>query len=149
MITDKLASYRAAKREVILGIEHRQHKGLNNRAENSRQPTRRRERQMNHFKSAGQAQRFLSAGDEINGFFRLRRDHVTAAEHRASRTQIFEFWAESCSELAIDLNQLPVTQTQLTRCNKLTVRLRHTLARCSVFPVLHLLKGHQGVAAIP
>jgi putative transposase len=46
MITDKLASYGAAKREIMPGIEHRQHKGLNNRAENSHQPTRRRERQM-------------------------------------------------------------------------------------------------------
>src|SRR5246500_4556931 len=61
MITDKLASYGASKREVMPGIEHRQHKGLNNRAENSHQPTRRRERQMKQFKSAGQAQRFLSA----------------------------------------------------------------------------------------
>jgi DDE domain len=42
-ITDKLGSYRAAKREVMPGIEHRQHKGLNNRSENSHQPTRRRE----------------------------------------------------------------------------------------------------------
>jgi putative transposase len=64
MITDKLASYGAAKREVMPGIEHRQHKGLNNRAENSHQPTRRRERQMKQFKSAGQAQRFLSAHDQ-------------------------------------------------------------------------------------
>src|SRR5215469_16850293 len=48
MITDKLASYGAAKREVMPSIEHRQHKGLNNRAENSHQPTRRRERQMKH-----------------------------------------------------------------------------------------------------
>jgi len=60
MITDKLASYGAAKREIMTGIEHRQHKGLNNRAENSHQPTRRRERQMKQFKSAGHAQRFLS-----------------------------------------------------------------------------------------
>ena len=82
MITDKLASYGAAKREIMPGIEHRQHKGLNNRAENSHQPTRRRERQMKQFKSAGQAQRFLSAHDQINNFFHLRRDHVTAAEHR-------------------------------------------------------------------
>ncbi len=66
MITDKLASYGAAKREIMPGIEHRQHKGLNNRAENSHQPTRRRERQMKQFKSAGQAQRFLSAHDQIN-----------------------------------------------------------------------------------
>src|SRR6202049_4176473 len=57
MITDTLASYGAAKSEIMPGIEHRQHKGLNNRAENSHQPTRRRERQMKQFKSAGQAQR--------------------------------------------------------------------------------------------
>jgi hypothetical protein len=72
MITDKLASYRVAKRDVMPGIEHRQHKGLNNRAENSHQPTRRRERQMKQFKSAGQAQRFLSAHDQINKLFHLR-----------------------------------------------------------------------------
>ena len=84
MITDKLASYGAAKREVMPGIEHRQQKGLNNRAENSHQPTRRRERQMKQFKSAAQAQRFLSAHDQIKNLFRLRRDRVTAAEHRAS-----------------------------------------------------------------
>src|SRR3954447_23799852 len=69
MITDKLASYGAAKREVMPGVEHRQHKGLNNRAENSHQPTRRRERQMKRFKSARQAQRFLSAHDQINNLF--------------------------------------------------------------------------------
>ena len=96
MITDKLASYGAAKREVMPAIEHRQHKGLNNRAENSHQPTRRRERQMKQFKSAGHAQRFLSAHDQINNLFYLRRDHVTAAEHRTSRTQKFEIWAEIC-----------------------------------------------------
>jgi len=97
MITDKLASYGAAKREVMPGVEHRQHKGLNNRAENSHQPTRRRERQMKRFKSAGQTQRFLSAHDQINNLFHLRRDHVTAAEHRACRAQNFQIWAEICS----------------------------------------------------
>ena len=99
MITDKLASYGAAKREIMPDIEHRQHKGLNNRAENSHQPTRRRERQMKQFKSAGQAQRFLSAHDQINNLFHLRRDHLTAAEHRASRTQTFRVWAEISSAI--------------------------------------------------
>src|SRR4051812_38148185 len=77
MITDKLASYPAAEQELMPGVEHRRHKGLNNRAENSHQPTRRRERQMKRFKSPGQAQRFLSAHDQINNLFHLRRDHVT------------------------------------------------------------------------
>src|ERR671910_2599382 len=85
MITDKLASYGAAKRDLMPGVEHRRHKGLNNRAENSHQPTRRRERQMKRFKSPGQAQRFLSAHDPINDLFHLRRDHVSASEYRAAR----------------------------------------------------------------
>ena len=94
MITDKLASYSAAKREVMPGVEHRRHKGVNNRAENSHQPTRRRERQMKRFKSAGQAQRFLSTHDQINNLFPLCREHVTATEYRAARTRAFELWAE-------------------------------------------------------
>ncbi|GHO62799.1 IS6 family transposase [Ktedonobacter sp. SOSP1-52] len=52
IITDKLRSYGAAKRELLPGVEHRQHKGLNNRAENSHQPTRLREKKMRRFKSA-------------------------------------------------------------------------------------------------
>ena len=94
LITDKLASYGAAKSEVMPSVEHRKHKGLNNRAENSHQPTRRRERQMKRFKSAGQAQRFLSAHDGINNLFHIRRDHVPANQYRAARTQAFQTWAE-------------------------------------------------------
>jgi putative transposase len=86
LITDKLASYGAAKGEVMPLVEHRKHKGLNNRAENSHQLTRRRERQMKRFESAGQAQRFLSAHDRINNLFHLRRDHVPADQYRAART---------------------------------------------------------------
>src|SRR5712675_1195717 len=100
MITDKLASYGAAKREIMPGIEHRQHKGLNNRAENSHQPTRRREQQMKPFKSPRQVQRFLSAHDQISNLFHLRRDHVTAAEHRVARMQAFQVWAEISSVTA-------------------------------------------------
>src|ERR671914_836822 len=94
MITDKLASYGAAKRGVMSGVEHRQHKGLNNRAENSHQPTRRRERQMKRFKSPRQAQRFLSTHDQINNLFHLRRDHLSASEYRAARARAFETWAD-------------------------------------------------------
>src|ERR1700730_8164010 len=56
-----------ADQEVMPGIEHRQHKGLNNGAENSHQPTRRRERQVKWFKSAGEAQWFLSAHHSTSG----------------------------------------------------------------------------------
>ena len=94
MVTDKLASYGAAKREVMPSVEHRKHKGLNNRAENSHQPTRRRERQMKRFKSPGQAQRFLSAHDGISNLFHLRRHQVPATQYRADRTQAMQVWAE-------------------------------------------------------
>ena len=101
LITDKLASYGAAKGEVMPSVEHRKHKGLNNRAENSHQPTRRRERQMKRFKSAGQAQRFLSAHDQINNLFPLRRDHVPADQYRAARAQAFQSWAEVTGAAAL------------------------------------------------
>jgi putative transposase len=61
IMTDELKSYAAAKREILPGVEHRQHKRLNNRAENSHQYTRLREKNMRRFKSAKHAQRFLSA----------------------------------------------------------------------------------------
>jgi putative transposase len=94
MITDKLASYAAAKKGIMPGVEHRRHKGLNNRAENSHQPTRRRERQMKRFKSARQAQRLLAAHDQVSNLFHLRRDHLPAAQCRAARTRAFQAWAE-------------------------------------------------------
>ena len=101
LITDKLAIYGAAKGEVMPSVEHRKHKGLNNRAENSHQPTRRRERQMKRFKSAGQAQRFLSAPDGINNLFHLHRDHVPADQYRAARTQAFQTWSEITGAAAL------------------------------------------------
>ena len=100
LITDKLRSYAAARRELKLAIEHRQHKGLNNRAENSHQPTRRRERQMKRFKSARHVQRFLSVHDPVANLFHLRRDHLTAADYRAARARAFEAWAEVAGALA-------------------------------------------------
>ena len=69
IVTDKLRSYGVARRDILPGVEHRQSRYLNNRAENSHQPTRRRERQMQRFKSTGHAQRFLSAHGFIYGHF--------------------------------------------------------------------------------
>ena len=93
LVTDKLKSYAAAKREIMPGVEHRQHKGLNNRAENSHQPTRRRERIMKRFKSPRQVQRFLSTHDQVANVFPRRRDHDTAANLGSGRTQAFATWA--------------------------------------------------------
>jgi putative transposase len=93
MITDKLASSAAAKREIMPAVEHRQHKGLNNRAENSHPPTRRRERMMKRFTSAGQAQRFPSVHDQVAHLLR-HFANGTAAERRDARSQAFTAWAE-------------------------------------------------------
>jgi putative transposase len=93
MTADKLASYGAAKREVLPSVEHRQHRGLNNRAETSHQPTRRRERIMKRFKSAGQALRFLSVHDQVANLFR-RPANTGAADHRRARAQAFQVWTE-------------------------------------------------------
>jgi putative transposase len=94
MITDKLKSYSAACKDMGLGIEHRQHKGLNNRAENSHLPTRRRERIMKRFKSPRQVQRFLSIYDQVANLFHFPRHKLSANLYRAARTQAFSTWAE-------------------------------------------------------
>ena len=94
LITDKLKSYGAAKAQIMLGVEHRQHKGLNNQAEVSHQPTRQRERQMRRFKSPGQAQRFLSAHGPINNAFHCQRHRLPAAQYRTVRTAAFSLWNE-------------------------------------------------------
>jgi putative transposase len=94
LITDKLRSYVAAKRETMPGVEHRQHKGLNNRAEISHQPTRRRERIMKRFKSPRHAQRFLSIHEQIANVFSRRPTQDTAAKFRTARNQAFTTWAE-------------------------------------------------------
>ncbi len=92
VITDKRASYGAAMREVLPSVEHRQHKRLNNRAENSHQPTRERERRMRRFKSPGHAQRFLAAYGPIAAHFRPRRHHLAAPEYRQLRDERFATW---------------------------------------------------------
>ena len=94
IITDKLRSYGAAKKKLLPRIEHRQHKRLNNRAENSHQPTRVREKVMRRFKSQGQAQRFLSAQGLIREHFRPKRHKMSASDYRAKRQEQFETWNE-------------------------------------------------------
>jgi putative transposase len=92
IVTDKLKSYEAAKRELLPGVEHRQHRYLNNRAEHSHQPTRQRERRMPGFKSPGQAQRFLATYGPIGQHFRPRRHLVSALAYRQEMRQRFHTW---------------------------------------------------------
>src|SRR5215204_2331441 len=92
IITDKLKSYGAAKREILPGVEHRQHRYLNNRAENSHQPTRQREQRMQRFKSPGQAQRFLSAYGPLAPHFRPHRHRLSAPAYRQEMENRFQSW---------------------------------------------------------
>ena len=94
IVTDKLKSYAAAKREILPKVEHRQSRYLNNRAEVSHQPTRRRERQMQRFKSVRQAQRFLSAHSRIHNHFQLRRHLISATDYRSLRETAFRVWQD-------------------------------------------------------
>ena len=94
IITDKLRSYAAAKREILPGVEHRSHKGLNNRSENSHQPTRQRERALKKFKSPAQLQRFLSIHDPITNLFQLPRHEMPSSEFRKMRSLAMRTWRE-------------------------------------------------------
>jgi putative transposase len=94
MVTDKLKSYEAAKWDMLPSVEHRQHRYLKNRAENSPQPTRQRERRMQGFKSAGHAQRFLSTYGPIAQHFRPRRHRFSASDYRQEIRRRFDTWQE-------------------------------------------------------
>jgi putative transposase len=85
---------KAAKREVLPYVAHWQSRYLNNRAENSHRPTRRRERQMQRFKSPRHTQQFLSVHGPIYGHFRPRRQIMAASDYRAARTDAFQVWQE-------------------------------------------------------
>ena len=94
IITDKLRSYPAAVREILPHVDHRQHKGLNNRAENSHRPTRRRERVMQKFKSPEQAERFLSPFGPIYEHFKPKRHLMKAVDYRNLMMNRFQEWQD-------------------------------------------------------
>ena len=101
IVTDKLRSYGVAQRHLLPGVEHRQSRYLNNRAENSHRPTRWRERQMQRFKSPDQAQHFLSAHAFIHGHLHLRRHRMAATAYRTIRSEAFNAWQqETCVQRA-------------------------------------------------
>ena len=98
LVTDKLASYAAAKRTVMPAVPHVTSQYANNRAELSHQPTRQRERSMRRFKSARHAQRFLSVHGVVQNLFRVGRHLLRAAHHRLLRTRASTEWdAVTCA----------------------------------------------------
>jgi putative transposase len=92
LVTDKLRSYAAAHRVVLPSLIHDTSQYANNRAEVSHQPTRRRERQMQRFKSAAQAQRFLAVHGLAGNLFRVGRHLLRAVHHRLFRERAFQVW---------------------------------------------------------
>jgi putative transposase len=94
MVTDKLKSYSAAKREVMPSVPHCTDQYANNRCELSHEPTRLRERQMRRFKSAGQAQRFLTVHGAVGNLFRLGRHLMRASYYREFRSKAFSEWQQ-------------------------------------------------------
>ncbi len=100
IITDKLRSYGAALRKLGLDVDHRAHKGLNNRIEGSHRPTRKREKIQGRFKSPGQAQTFLTAHDETANWFRVCRHKISASTYRQKRALAFAHWNACAAALA-------------------------------------------------
>ena len=92
IVTDKLRSYGVAHRELIPETIHNTARYANNRAELSHQPTRVRERGMRRFKSAAQAQRFLTVHAAVYNLFNLGRHLVSAGHYRKLRIDAFGQW---------------------------------------------------------
>jgi transposase-like protein len=92
IVTDKLRSYGAAKAQIGLSARHEQGLRQNNRAENSHQPTRRRERKMQRFKSPGAAQRFLAAHAAVYNTFNLQRHLISRRTLRLFRANAMKQW---------------------------------------------------------
>jgi len=92
IVTDKLRSYGAAIRQLGLSARHEQGQRRNNRAENSHQPTRRRERKMQRFKSPGSAQRFLSAHAAVHNTFNVERHLISRKTLKPFRAAAMEQW---------------------------------------------------------
>ncbi|WP_411194430.1 IS6 family transposase [Rhodococcus erythropolis] len=92
LITDKLRSYQVAHRQTLSATEHRHNKYLNNRCENSHQPTRQREHAMKGFRTVGSAQRFLASFSRISPHFRPPRHRMTATAHRTELATRFQVW---------------------------------------------------------
>jgi putative transposase len=94
IVTDKLRSYGAARRIVMPSVIHSTEQYENNRAEVSHQPTRQRERHMRRFKSAGQAQRFLTIHGAVQNLFRVGRHLIRASLGRSFRARAFVEWQQ-------------------------------------------------------
>jgi putative transposase len=100
MITDKLGAYAAARCQIMPAVEHRLHKGLNNRAENSHLPLRRREQAMQGFRSTGGLQRFVSMFSAVRNLFVPPRSRRSALSTHLHRLNAMAEWKSATSVAA-------------------------------------------------
>ena len=98
IVTDKLRSYHVAFRTLGLSAEHIDNKRANNRAENSHQPVRRRERKMQKFKSPGSAQKFLNVHSATYNIFYVQRHLLKRTTFKQYRAEAFDVW--ECASVA-------------------------------------------------
>ncbi|WP_297587575.1 DDE-type integrase/transposase/recombinase, partial [Roseibium sp.] len=114
-VTDKLRSYGAARRQVMPAVEHRSHKGLNNRAENSHLPLRKRERVMQGFRSPGGLQRLLSVFSAVRNLFVPSRAKTLALTVHLHRLSAIAHWKCGCrSGRLTNMHLSKITQPDLT-----------------------------------
>ena len=97
IVTDKLRIYRVAHRELIPETIHSTQQYENNRAEQSHEATRVRERGMRRFKSMRQTQRFITAHAAVSNLFNLGRHLVRAQHYRDLRISAFSEWSRAVS----------------------------------------------------
>src|SRR3954454_15676470 len=120
MIADKLGSYAAARRQVMPDVEHRSHKGLNNRAENSHLPFRRRERVMQGFRSSRYLQRFVSVFSAIRNLFVPPRSRRSAPATHLHRLNAMAEWKSVASVTACPRQTIDFAATRPMSVNVTT-----------------------------
>src|SRR4051794_20172234 len=125
-VTDRLPSYAAAKAELPVRIAHERGLRQNNRAESSHVPVRRRERKMQRFRSAGSAQRFLSAHASVYNTFNFFRHLITSATKRRFRTEAFETWRAAAGVAGLsDIHRQTGSTEPNNVTNPRTARMTH------------------------
>ena len=125
IVTDKLRSYGAALREIGYSGLHEQGLRANNRAENSHQPLRRRERKMQGFKSGKSAQRFVSVHAAVYNTFNVQRHLISRRIHRQFRTAAHNSWSDATAVVSA------LSYWQIEHVTNLLARQVHAAATTS------------------